>query len=483
MPGRYVGPYAETDAVRTLEAFKLLQPTLTAQKLEDAYRLEMDLVPTIRAMRSRGVAIDVDKAEQHRRDFRAKRDAALAEIARNLPGRGTTVTIDDLRTTKWLEPTFRNEGVALEHRTAASKKHPDGQISFSQDWMERDQHWLPKLVSRALQCDAMAEKFMGTFILDFTHRGRIHAEIHQYKSDDGGTVSYRFSYSNPPLQQAPSPDMNPEYGTPFREVFVADGIWGASDYSQQEYRLTAHFAALLKVRGGEEAAKKFRDDPDLDYHKMVAEVTGLGRPKAKIQNFALLYGQGLDSTAAKLGISKSEAEEIRNIVAEKAPFGPALDEFVKQLAQSRGYLKLLDGARVRFDEWEAGWISRETYLRGVEEKRPMTPCSLEEARARTKLAMRECAREKLIPVLQMHDELDHDEDSEAKIRRVADIMRGVVKLTVPMKVDTGLGSSWAAAKAKDEKPAVVVVPRGSPKGDGDLAGARGLEKQINKGKS
>jgi DNA polymerase I-like protein with 3'-5' exonuclease and polymerase domains len=481
MPGRYVGPYATTDAVRTLEAFTRLRPSLAEQGLTDAYRLEMDLVPTIRAMRSRGIKINEDKAEQHRTDFRAKRDVALAEITRRLPpGRGS-VGMEQLRTNKWLEPTFGEEGIRDIGRTEPSRQHPDGMASFKQDWMEKHPHWLPKLVARALQCDAMAERFIGTFILDFTHRGRIHAEIHQYKSDDGGTVSYRFSYSNPPLQQAPSPDMDAEFGLPFREVFEADGIWGANDYSQQEYRLTAHFAALLKVRGGEEAARKFHEDPKLDFHQMVADLTGLPRSKAKIQNFALLYGQGLAATAAKLGLTEEEAKELRELVSNKAPFGPALDEFLKQRAQKRGYLKLLDGARVRFDEWEAGWVSRERYLQGQAEKRPMAPCSLEEARARradpnhpwsgsnlrragvrkalnrliqgsaarqTKLAMRECARERLIPVLQMHDELDHDEDSEAKILRVAEIMRNVVPLRVPMKVDTGTGVSWAAAKAK-----------------------------------
>jgi DNA polymerase I-like protein with 3'-5' exonuclease and polymerase domains len=235
------------------------------------------------------------------------------------------------------------------------------------------------------------------------------------------------------------------------------------------------------VRGGEEAARQFNEDPKLDFHTMVAGLTGLHRSKAKIQNFALLYGQGLATTAASLGLSLEEAKELRELVASKAPFGPALDEFCKQRAQKMGYLRLLDGARVRFDEWEAGWVSKEEYLRGINEKRQMAPCSLGEAQGRradkthpwhgcrlrragvrkalnrliqgsaarqTKLAMRECARQKLYPILQMHDELDHDEDSEAKITTVAQIMREVCPLRVPMKVDTGTGHSWAAAKAK-----------------------------------
>jgi DNA polymerase I-like protein with 3'-5' exonuclease and polymerase domains len=72
------------------------------------------------------------------------------------------------------------------------------------------------------------------------------------------------------------------------------------------------------------------------------------------------------------------------------------------------------------------------------------------AARQTKLAMRECARQGLIPILQMHDELDHDEDSKAKIERVSEIMRTIVTLRLPMKVDAGYGKSWVEAKMKEK---------------------------------
>jgi DNA polymerase-1 len=245
------------------------------------------------------------------------------------------------------------------------------------------------------------------------------------------------------------------------------------------------------VRGGAAAAQQFIDDPELDFHQMVSNLTGLPRSKAKIQNFALLYGQGLKATAEKLGITEQEAKDMRDQVAKSAPFGPALDEFAKRLAQSRGYLILLDGARVRFEEWEAGWMPKEEWERARAERWSMEPCSREEANIRkanpkhpwhnvtlrradvrkalnkliqgsaarqTKLAMRECAREKLYPILQMHDELDHDEDSTAKIDRVTEIMRTIVQLRLPMKVDAGYGKTWAGAKGKDKETQIIVAP-------------------------
>lgn len=484
LPARYVGQYGQVDPEQTLEALHLLQPQMEEQEVMNAYRLEMDLVPVIRQMRSRGIKVDVDYALQQQTQFKAKLAELLREMKRRLPGRvpgGGDVQMEHLRSTKWLDPLFHEEGIQVP-RTEKNN------ASYKQDWMEVHPHWLPKMVAKAGQYDRFINTFLGEYILGFAHKGRIHAEIHQYKSDDGGTVSYRFAYSNPPLQQAPSPDMDPEFGIPFRRCFVADGIWGANDYSQQEYKLTAHFAMKTGVRGGAAACQQFIDDPNLDFHQMVATLTGMSRAKAKIQNFALLYGQGLPATAAKLGVTEDEAKEIRATVERSAPFGPSLDEFSRRLAGSRGYLILLDGARVRFDDWEAGWMSKEEWARAREERWPMEPCTREEANARkanprhpwhsttlrragirkalnrliqgsaarqTKMAMRECAREKLIPILQMHDELDHDEDSTHKIDRVAEIMRTVVRLNLPMKVDSGYGTTWAGAKGKDESTAIA----------------------------
>jgi DNA polymerase I-like protein with 3'-5' exonuclease and polymerase domains len=517
LPGRYVGPYAAVDSIRALQAFARLRPIMREQRLDAAYRLEMDLVPTVRRMRSRGIAVNEDRATQTRDEYRARRDAILSEMTRRLPGRGD-VGMERLRSHKWMETIFTDERVPFP-RTPPTVSRPEGTPSFKSEWMEKYDHWLPKMAAQAMEYDRFAEYFMGDIVLGFAHRGRIHAEIHQYKSDDGGTVSYRFAYSDPPLQQAPSPDMNPELGGAFRDVFEADGLWGANDYSQQEYRLTAHFAAVCKVRGGEEAVRRYQEDPNLDFHQMVADLTGLSRGKAKIQNFALLFGQGRDATAARLGVSLEEADEIRETVTARAPFGPALNDYCQRRAQQVGYLRLLDGARVRFDEWEAAWVPRDEWARGQRENRRMEPCSLEEARARradeshpwhgcrlrragvrkalnrliqgsaarqTKLAMRACAREGLTPILQMHDELDHDEDSESKILLVAEIMRDVVRLRLPMKVDTGVGRTWREAKSKDLEKTPVVTVRNVPQA-GDPAktpdrvqhGARRLRKLIN----
>lgn len=484
LPARYVGDYATADAVATARAVLRVWPRLREQSLEEAYRLEMNLVPVVQRMRARGIRVDIEGTERDVDRFRQRRDAILAEITRRLPGagRGRAVAMEDLRTNRWLEPTFQTEGIRYP-RTAPTAASPDGQASFTKDWMARDAHWLPPMIVKAEQYDGMAEKFLSEFILSFAHRGRVHSEIHQYKSDDGGTVSYRFSLSQPPWQQAPSPDIDAECGLAFREKALPDEgeTWYANDYSQQEYRLTAHFAALCRVLGGQDAVQAYRLNPDLDYHKFVADLSGLPRGKAKIQNFAILYGEGLTATALKLNMTRDEADALRKEIAVKAPFGPALSEFVKNAAQRQGYVRLIDGARCRFDEWEAGWLDREERSRGYRERWPMNPCGRAEAEERrrtpghpwrgvrlkrahlhkamnrlvqgsaarmTKIATWECAREGHVPVLQMHDELNFSSADPECGRRTSSIMRDVLPLLVPMKVDAGSGRNWAEAKAK-----------------------------------
>lgn len=478
LPARFVGPYGAQDAVSTLLLADQMRKKLEAQEVWDAYQLEMDLVPMVLDMRRRGIRIDMAKAEKTAQLFEQQAAEALKELSRKLMI-GREVTIKDINSPMFLERIFAAEGIPFP-------RTEHGQGSFQKEWMEKYDHWLPKLVVRASNRHNAATKFVRGFLMDYAHRGRIHAEVNQFRGTDQtgvmkGTRSYRFSYSDPALQQMPSPDMQPEVGSLIRDLLLADEgeLWLAADYSQQEYRLTAHFAALVGVPGGEEAARQYIENPDLDYHQLVADWSGETRARAKIINFAVLYGQGIAATAAKLGASIEEAEQLQKTIKEKAPFGPALDDYVRRVASRRGYIRLLDGARCRFDMWESGWLEKSEHERGWREHHKMGPCSLEEARARkadpnhpwhttylrradtrkamnrliqgsaarqTKMAMREAYREKIVPLLQMHDELGASVGSAKVGARLVEIMRDVVKLKVPMKVDSGYGRSWTQAK-------------------------------------
>ena len=101
---------------------------------------------------------------------------------------------------------------------------------------------LPKLINEAREINKANTTFIDT-ILKHEHKGRIHAEINQIRSDQGGTVTGRFSYNSPNLQQIPA--RHKELGPMIRSIFIPEEkcTWGCFDYSQQEPRILVHFAS------------------------------------------------------------------------------------------------------------------------------------------------------------------------------------------------------------------------------------------------
>lgn len=463
LPARFVGPYATQDAVSTLSCHHQMQPMLEAQSVRAAYELDRDLIPMVVAMRRRGIRVDTGRAQQLERRFLDARDAELAEISRRLPI-GRRVTINDIQSPRFLEQVHDMEGIQFP-RTVKTR-----QGSFTMDWMKKHPHWLPQAIVRATQHQEMAHKFLRGFVLDYSHRGRIHSEVHLYRSDDGGTRSYRFSYSDPPLQQMPS---RTEEGRLIRTCFLPeDGeLWDACDYSQQEYRLIVHYAYLCRQRRAEEAVARYREDPDTDFHQMVADLTGLPRRRAKDVNFAKAFGAGVKKFAAMIEQPESVAKQLYEQYDREMPFVSGAAQVAASTAAQRGYITLLDNARCRFDQWELSWReegeawSPPGTLQQMRERHPgrrlrraFTHKSFNRliqggAARQTKLAMRECWREGIVPLIQMHDELGSSVGSDYTVQRIKEIMEGVVTLEVPVVAEPKLGLSWGDAAVR---PAGIV---------------------------
>lgn len=496
LPARYVGPYAEQDAVSTLLCREIMNGKIDDEDMRDAYQTEMDLVPLIHYMRKRGIRLDTDGAEALRDDLFKRRDELLAELSRRIPGR-RDVTMGDIRSSNWLIQTFEAEGVEFRmEETDASKRYrkygggssSDMKASFKKDWMRADPHWLPRFIAEAKQCHEAGSKFVEGYLLEFAHRGRIHASINQYMSEEGGTRSHRFSYADPPLQQMPSRpdpvegwDLTEKIAKALRSVILPEEgeLWFAPDYSQQEYRLIVHYASLLNCDKADDAVDKYNSDPKTDFHNLVVDLTGLTRRRAKDCNFAKAYGAGVPKFAIMTGMTLEEAGNVMGQYDREMPFVKQLNDKCSKSAQTRGFIRMIDGARSHFDSWEAAYLTKEERNRGWSEGRVMTPCRLDEARARAqdkhhpwfgkrlkradahkamnrliqgsaarqvKKAMVACWREKLYPMIQIHDELGFSVTDEKVGQHIGEIMREVIKLRVPMRVDEEYGSSWGDAK-------------------------------------
>lgn len=471
MPARFVGGYAEQDATATLHLAQKLIPQLEAQFLTDAYRLECDLIPCVIDMRRRGVRIDVDRAPEVRSRLLQRREMNLSELSLKLQiGRG--IEMGDINSPQFLKKIFEMENIPYS-------KTDKGNPSFKTDEIEKIDHWLPELVVGARKAHDAGEKFIGNYIQNFTHLGRIHSEARSTK-----TRTTRFAYSDPPLQQMPS--RNPEIAGMIRGLFLPEEgeVWGALDYSQQEFRLMVHFSHICKMAGVEEAVQLYREKPDTDFHDLAARLTKLPRRKAKDVNFAKAFGAGKHKFALMTGMPLEEAVATMEQYDEELPFISRLGEFCQKRADHRGYIRLIDGARSHFDTWEPRWTKWEDVLEaraaGYDPK--LNPCSHQEAMQRihdpnhpwsgrvrrakthkamnsliqgsaarqTKLCMRECWKEGIPILLQMHDELDFSFSDPAVAKRAQEIMVETVRLEVPVVVDAEFGSTWGNAKENEE---------------------------------
>jgi DNA polymerase I-like protein with 3'-5' exonuclease and polymerase domains len=288
------------------------------------------------------------------------------------------------------------------------------------------------MIAKAREINKAHTTFIDT-ILKFTHKGRIHADINPIRSDQGGTVTGRFSYANPNLQQIPA--RNKELGPMIRSLFLpeVDHKWGCFDYSQQEPRLVVHYAATTEPICFDESVTKiveeFKND-SVDFHKTVAIMAGISRDQAKTINLGLFYGMGKAKLQAELGLNtKEETEVLFNQYHNNVPFVKELMNKTSQFAQTSGSIGTLLGRRCRFNKWEPATFGMHTAM------------SFEEADM-TKKAMLDLYREGIIPHIQIHDELDISVIDDNQAKKIVEIMEGAVTLAIPNKVDYESGETW-----------------------------------------
>lgn len=461
LPARFVGAYAEADATATFALYKFLEPRIIEEDLTQAYRLEADLIEVCTLMRMRGIRIDEERLEEHRVAFTIKRDEILADLQERF---GYQVDMGHLLSSKKLAAWFNEYGLGY----GSTKK---GAPSFESDWLEVQDHWLPKSIALARKYDQAAEKFLKGYIYDHMIDGRIHAEIHQLRDIDedrggGGTRSYRFAYSTPPLQQMPARD--PDVGKKIREVFLPEENeeWFVADLDQQEPRLTVHYAAALECPGYEKAVAYYQTVPNADYHQMVADMAGIERKPAKIINLGLAYGMQTKKLAKSLGLDDEDALALLRQYHTEVPYVNALSNVCEKKAQLYGYIRLIDGARCRFDLWRPAddwfgpayplataqanpeWQGKKLVRADV--RKALNRLIQGSAARQVKKAMLDLYKTGHLAMIQMHDDLSFSIKDRAVIPEIVKIMCCAMKLNVPVRCKPEVGPSWGEVEKLEE---------------------------------
>jgi len=445
MPAMFVGQYAERDAESTLKLWQVLQREIYAQELTHVFDLETKLFPCLVDMRFKGVPVNLEKADKIKKHLESEEKKILNKI-KHLTGIDVEI---------WAAASIAK--VFDQLNLPYDKTEKTGKPSFTKNFLQNHPHETAKAIADARELNKAHTTFIDT-ITKHAVNGRIHADINQIRSDDGGTVTGRFSMSNPNLQQIPA--RHKDLGPMIRSIFIPENgcVWGSFDYSQQEPRILVHYAKLQNLTGVDSIVEAYGAG-NADFHQAVADLAGIERKQAKTINLGLMYGMGKNKLMAELGLLKEEAEKLIQQYHQKAPFVKQLMDAVSRKANDRGKIRTLQGRVCHFDLWQPSQFgihkplpleqARKEY--GEPLKRAFTYKALNRliqgsAADMTKKCMVDLYNEGILPHIQIHDEVDISIESDKKAERVIEIMESAIELKVPNKVDYEKGFNWGDIK-------------------------------------
>jgi DNA polymerase-1 len=421
-----------------------LAEDLHRHDLERVYReLEMPLVPVLAAMEQAGVKIDVAVLAALGRSMQAELDTLCGRIF------GLAGCEFNINSPKQLaDVLFTRLNLQSSKRTGKTRV-----VSTAQDVLEElgQEHELPRLVLKWRS----VQKLKGTYVdalpaLVDARTGRVHTTFNQAVAATG-----RLSSSDPNLQNIP---IRTAAGREIRAAFTAEPghVLISADYSQIELRVLAHLsgdAALVDAfRQGIDihdrtAERVFGRDSGLDAHEL--------RRRAKIINYALLYGKTAFTLAKDIDVSQQAAQAF--IDAYFAGF-PAVRAFIDNTladARASGVVRTLSGRRRLVPELS----SKNGMVRSAAERETVNmPIQgtaadiLKKAMIDVHAALAAWNAGRPDParmILTVHDELVFEapesgaEDVAALVRQH---MEAAFPLSVPLTVDVGIGRNWKDAK-------------------------------------
>lgn len=262
--------------------------------------------------------------------------------------------------------------------------------------------------------------------------------------------------SNPNLQNIPA---RTETGSVLREMFVPDDgcDFFSADFSQVEYRILAHDAYESELEGADAVVRRYQEDPDVDYHQIVADMTGLTRKQAKTINFACAYGAGPDKIAEQMGVPRGEADRVLGIYHDKAPFLRPLARSATNIALRERWIGTFSGRRRHYNLWERdGVIYHQPVPRA---KLAFTHAALNsriqgsaaDVMKYAVVAMEDAGVLDVINVsLLVHDEaagsVPKTKEGQEALKEMVNVMENTTQLSVPLRVDCNTGKNWGDAK-------------------------------------
>ena len=429
--------YSGEDADIALRLKQVLEPKLREQGLDSLFAdVEMKLLGVLADMEYVGVKIDAGLLQ----DMSLRLEKETAKIV---------LEIYDLAGTKFNinSPKQLADILFVRLKLTPVKKTKTG-FSTDVDVLEElsSVHPLPAEILRYRALAKLKSTYVDALPSMINPRtGRLHTSLNQTVTATG-----RLSSSEPNLQNIP---IRTEIGREIRQAFIAEqgSSLLSADYSQIELRVLAHLS------GDESLIRTFVEDQDI-HTRTASEIFGLPpeeispemRRKAKAVNFGIIYGISAFGLAQDIGVSNAEAKRYIDQYFARYPKVRAFLTATIEQARASGYVTTLLGRKRYIPELAASAVA----VRNFGERMAVNTPIQGTAADLIKLAMihiHRCIAERDLGsrmILQVHDELIFEvPDGEVPVMRdlVRVSMEGVLKLSVPIRVDIGVGKNWDEA--------------------------------------
>jgi DNA polymerase I len=438
--------FAKTDSLPAQAGFEKAKEIVFSElkKRESEFvfeEIEKPLLPIIKKMENRGVLIDSDFLKKLNKDY----SETLVEIEKKIwEEAGTEFNISSPKQLRKI--LFDKLGLSVKYQ----KKTSTGAKSTKESELQKmkDLHPIIPQILKYRELSKLVSTYIEPIPKMVDSENRLHARFIQ-----SGTTTGRMASANPNLQNIP---ISSEKGAAIRKAFLAPEGFDlvAFDYSQIELRIAAFLS------GDEKLIQIFKSGEDV--HTSVASyVFGVGmtdvnkemRRRAKIINFGILYGMGVNALTQNLGSDRKTAQEFYNTYFEKfSGLAKYLDR-TKEEANRLGYTKTFFGRRRYFE----GIKSKIPYIRASSERMAINAPIQGTSADIIKIAMRRIddfikenkLEEKIYLILQIHDELIYEinenlaEEVTPKIKKIMQNVLLPEKISgVPIIANSASGQNW-----------------------------------------
>lgn len=368
LPYEEVKEYAVEDAILALELWEWQQQEIERQNLQRITEFERSRMPELIGSQMQGIRVDLDYAEEAMDKMTpliTQKQAQMDQLA------GWNFNVNSgPQVIKLFEPTKTNGAWYVGRTKIGTTKK--GNPSFGKEYLVdlADVDPRARMIMEIRSALKTRDTFLAKHVLEHAVNGRVYPTINQTAGERGGTRTGRLSYVDPAMQQIPSRDK--ATAAIVKPCFLPDldQLWLDFDLNSFEVRIFAALAGMYN----DYLVKVYQDNPRLDFHQWVAELTGLirnaeygGQPNAKQLNLSMIFSQGAGATAHKMGLHTTDAE-FEDEYGVKIKYQRAgddayriIDQYhakvrgVRELAskartisERRGYLRTKYGRHIRF---------------------------------------------------------------------------------------------------------------------------------------